>query len=387
MFIMKPFFKKEAKASRTNPANSSMGGHHRLKAILLGLVALANWNDGIAQSTSPSNAPEVVVSSGQGNRVYLTVKARTLQEAIDSLYSMVAEFDQTDWSTILENGNDPGMNVDFGGFDATNVEDIMAMGTLRADSLLLNKDASITGRLQVVDAVQVGDSLVVTGHVDVSGTLTVDGMISGQIDDLSNHDTDNLSEGTTNLYFTNERAVAALSTTIAALQSQIAAAGTGGGDTGGVACTLKTVPVVLTWMEEIKRMVHSQYARICEGTRPEEHLREQYDVTTDSRRREVLEFVAAKTGQAKRMVENGLCEMFRDFPACDTLIGGMKLFDEIDGLLHETDAHGVVSRSRMPTWTFDRMEYGDGAVRWWDFSINVWAVEGMLRLAVEKATT
>jgi hypothetical protein len=55
----------------------------------------------------------------------------------------------------------------------------------------------------------------VTGNVtgNVTGDLTgnVTGNVTGTVSDISNHDTDALSEGTTNLYFTDSRARAALS--------------------------------------------------------------------------------------------------------------------------------------------------------------------------------
>ena len=38
------------------------------------------------------------------------------------------------------------------------------------------------------------------------GSLTLTGSVTGQVSDISNHDTDDLSEGTSNLYFTIQRA-------------------------------------------------------------------------------------------------------------------------------------------------------------------------------------
>lgn len=60
-------------------------------------------------------------------------------------------------------------------------------------------------------------STTVTGDLtgDVTGDLTgnVTGNVTGQASDISNHDTDALSEGATNQYFTNSRARGALSAT------------------------------------------------------------------------------------------------------------------------------------------------------------------------------
>ena len=161
------------------------------------LMLLSFAIPGVAQSDSDPNPPQVVTSTTHGNRIYLEIEAQSLQGAIDSIYARMSEIGEQDWSTILENGSDPGMDVDFGGYDATNLQDLTAAGAISA------------------------------------GSLTVTATIDGQVDDISNHDSDDLSEGSTNLYFTNERAVAALAATVASLQAQIAAIGTGGGDTGG----------------------------------------------------------------------------------------------------------------------------------------------------------
>jgi hypothetical protein len=48
-----------------------------------------------------------------------------------------------------------------------------------------------------------------------ANTITADlvGDVTGTVSDISNHDSDDVSEGTTNLYFTNERAANAISGT------------------------------------------------------------------------------------------------------------------------------------------------------------------------------
>ena len=61
-----------------------------------------------------------------------------------------------------------------------------------------------------VNALLTAGSNITLTYDDTAGTLT----ISATEDDLSNNDTDDLSEGTTNLYFTNERAQDALGTAL-----------------------------------------------------------------------------------------------------------------------------------------------------------------------------
>ncbi len=61
-----------------------------------------------------------------------------------------------------------------------------------------------------VDSLLTAGSNITLSYDDSAGTLT----ISATEDDLSNNDTDDLSEGSTNLYFTNERAQDALGTAL-----------------------------------------------------------------------------------------------------------------------------------------------------------------------------
>jgi len=224
-----------------------------------------------------------VTRQTSGGRVYTTLSSAQLQQSLDTLFARVNESpsgssDQS-WSSILSNGSNPGMDIDFNAYDITGLGSLTSTGTLAADSLTLNKDADITGRLsvtnvasfgdslsvsgyvtladslEVVKAVMVGQTLQVTGitalgdslhvignvdfdalfHVDgaatfgstltvsgestlndslhvnsgaeIAGTLTVDSLsvtdvINGQVSSLGNHTTDDLAQGSTNLYIT-----------------------------------------------------------------------------------------------------------------------------------------------------------------------------------------
>ena len=70
------------------------------------------------------------------------------------------------------------------------------------DSWNFNKDVSVTGGLTLT-----GSLTAPTFVGDLTGDVT------GTVSDISNHDTDALAEGATNLYFTNARAAAAISLT------------------------------------------------------------------------------------------------------------------------------------------------------------------------------
>ena len=85
----------------------------------------------------------------------------------------------------------------------------------------LFRDANDSGKFKLFKDLQAEPTTTVntggTGYA--GGTLVatiegnVTGNVTGQISTLSNHDTDNLSEGSTNLYFTNARARSAISAT------------------------------------------------------------------------------------------------------------------------------------------------------------------------------
>jgi len=239
-------------------------------------------------STSETSAQQNAVHGQvQGNRIYMSVNPEALKANLDTLFmnsaSTQSALNNLTWSDVLGNGTTPGMDVDFFGYNASGLGQVTTTGTFTGDSLVLNKDAAITGRLSVTDVVSLGDSLAVTGVVDfadslrvvkavsigqrlyvtgittlgdsmhvvgnvdfdamfnvdgaatfgsslavtgkatlndslivksgvtISNTLTVDSIsvtdvINGQVKDISNHDTDDLTEGSTNQYFTQARA-------------------------------------------------------------------------------------------------------------------------------------------------------------------------------------
>tara|TARA_X000001382_G_scaffold93761_1_gene68323 strand:+ start:394 stop:3300 length:2907 start_codon:yes stop_codon:yes gene_type:complete len=85
----------------------------------------------------------------------------------------------------------------------------------------LFRDANDSGKFKLFKDLQAEPTTTVntSGTGYAGGTLVatiegnVTGNVTGQISTLSNHDTDNLSEGSTNLYFTNARARSAISAT------------------------------------------------------------------------------------------------------------------------------------------------------------------------------
>lgn len=161
------------------------------------LVAL-----GLFACSSMQAQSDAVTTAQSGSKVFLEVNAQQLQFELDSLFNATSGAANSDWNTILSNGSNPGMDVNFSGYDATGLGDVSASGIVTSDSLVLNKDATVAGMMTI-------DSLKVTD------------VILGQISSLSNLSSDDLTEGATNLYMTSaERSL--LSSMAATLDSLIA---------------------------------------------------------------------------------------------------------------------------------------------------------------------
>lgn len=174
------------------------------------LLNTLGWSELKAQSS-------VVETVQAGSKVFLEINAQQLQTELNSLFNATSGAANSDWNTVLTNGSNPGMDVNFSGYDAIGFGHINADGTVTADSLVLNKDASVTGMITV-------DSLKVTD------------VIQGQISSLSNLSSDNLTEGNTNLYMTStERSLlSSMAATLDSLIAVIDALGSGSSPTASV---------------------------------------------------------------------------------------------------------------------------------------------------------
>ena len=118
-----------------------------------------------------------VVTDVQGDKVYIRVAPLLLRGDLDTLYATAEDLqnqiDNLSWADVLENGTTPGVDVDFFGFDAIGIGQVTTTGTFTGDSLVLNKDAAIAGRLNVTDVVSLSDSLLVEGTVVLNDSLRV----------------------------------------------------------------------------------------------------------------------------------------------------------------------------------------------------------------------
>ena len=96
---------------------------------------------------------------------------------------------------------------------SSNLSDLTNVSTARSnlslgDIAIQNKNSiDIDGGS--IDGVTIGANVAVT----ITGSLT--GNVTGQVSDISNHDSDDLSEGTTNRYFTTTREDSVISEAIA----------------------------------------------------------------------------------------------------------------------------------------------------------------------------
>ena len=84
-------------------------------------------------------------------------------------------------------------------------------------------------------------------------------------------------------------------------------------------------------------------------------------------------------------MENMTCEVCRDdasstFKGYDTLARGQSLYEMVLGILMSIDVDGYVERVDPFPWSFDVVEYGGEAIRWWDDSIDFGDINGLFVL-------
>jgi len=101
------------------------------------------------------------------------------------------------------------------GSSGVQFKDAFFDGTVDTDTLTVSDNATVGGTLGVTGLLTAtgGVSGNVTGALTGNVTGNVDGNVTGTVSDVSNHDTDDIDEGTTNLYFTTDRARDSISAT------------------------------------------------------------------------------------------------------------------------------------------------------------------------------
>jgi len=184
-------------------------------AVALGTKTTGNYVAAISGTTneievSGSGSETATVTIGLPNDVTiagnLTVNGTTTTVNTETL-------SVEDPLIKLANANSSSDSVDigfYGLYDTSGSQDLYAG---------LFRDANDSGKFKLFKDLQVEPTTTVnvSGTGYAGGTLVatiegnVTGNVTGQISTLSNHDTDNLSEGSSNLYFTNARARSAIS--------------------------------------------------------------------------------------------------------------------------------------------------------------------------------
>ena len=158
--------------------NSTIGGTFAVTGVST-LTGLLNANGGIAVDTNN-----------------FTVDGIT--GAVDTASTLNADGATTLGSTLAVTG-------------ATTLSSTLGVtGNVTASADLdVTSNATVGGTLGVTGATTLSSTLAVTGTSAFTGAITasggVVGNVTGQTSDISNHDTDALSEGSTNLYYTDER--------------------------------------------------------------------------------------------------------------------------------------------------------------------------------------
>lgn len=112
---------------------------------------------------------------------------------------------------------------------------------------------------------------------------------------------------------------------------------------------------------------------------------ESMGVQSPSHRAELLSFVSRNINEEESVVENMTCEVCRDdasstFKGYDTLARGQSLYEMVLGILMSIDVDGYVERVDPFPWSFDVVEYGGEAIRWWDDSIDFGDINGLFVL-------
>ena len=141
---------------------------------------------------------QVVRADINGNQIHMYLDHDSLQSFVNQVATFMGESSDSfssdgndtdlEWSDVLANGNNPRRNVNYSGFSVFGIDSLTSTGVLIADSLIMNKDADITGKLSVGDALVVaGATTTFTGDVKGPRSTGDDEFVTyGQLDSLAN---------------------------------------------------------------------------------------------------------------------------------------------------------------------------------------------------------
>ena len=128
---------------------------------------------------------EIVISQQQGLDFNIYVDPHALEIFGDSVITTLNADNDDSWNTwkdVLTNGNSPGMDVNFDGWNAYGIDSLLVQGAAKLDSTLevdgyvrMNDSLYVALYAMFQSKLSVGDSLVVAGGTDLNSTLDVDG--------------------------------------------------------------------------------------------------------------------------------------------------------------------------------------------------------------------
>ena len=185
---------------------SSFNSLTRKLAVVLAMAAISS-----VAALAQSNVNNLVLSEQEGNEFHIYIDHRALDMFGDSvIVSLNSDGDSTwnTWKDVLTNGNSPGMDVNFDGWNAYGVDSLLVDGaskldsTLEVDGYVRMNDSLYVAMYALFQAkLSVGDSLVVTGGTDLNSTLDVSGAtgVDGNFDVATNKFTVDATTGNTSV--------------------------------------------------------------------------------------------------------------------------------------------------------------------------------------------
>ena len=173
-------------------------------------ISTADGNTFVATVTLDPFTTDTL-TEGENNLYYTPGRVRSELSAGTGVY-----YDSINGVISIGQSVDTNSDVTFNNITVTNntTTDTLDAGNLNITTNVISSD--ISGDIRIESG---ADNIELVGNTNVTGDLTVSGMtysdltgnVTGQVSDISNHTTDELTEGGTNLYYTSERVLNELS--------------------------------------------------------------------------------------------------------------------------------------------------------------------------------
>ena len=140
------------------------------------------------EAVAQSDVNAIVRSQMTGDEFHIFVDPHALELFGDSVItSLNVDGDETwnTWKDVLSNGNSPGIDVNFDGWNAYGIDSLLIQGAAKLDSTLevdgyvrMNDSLYVAMYALFQSKLSIGDSLVVAGGTALNSTLDVAGDIA-----------------------------------------------------------------------------------------------------------------------------------------------------------------------------------------------------------------